>query len=137
MTGRCKTRLAYRYAADELKRLTAERIPTFEFVASYEIDNAVNHQYGSDFQEKAKARYFLDRLREVDVLLIDDLGKGRLTPAVASELFALIDHRHSHLARTIWTSNSSPESIAAGLPEDMSGPFAGRIIESSKIFTFK
>lgn len=137
MTGTCKTRIAYRFAANELKRLTDEQIPTFEFVASYEIGDAVGRLYGSDFEEKTRARDFLDRLREVDVLLIDDLGKGRLTPAVASELFALIDHRHAHIARTIWTSNSSPESIAAGLPEDMAGPFAGRIIESSKIFTFK
>lgn len=137
MTGRCKSRMAYLIAAQELERMTDVILPSFRFVPSYEIGDAVNRQHGSDWDEKAKARDFLDRIREVDVLLIDDLGKGRLTPAVASELFALIDHRYSSLSRTIWTSNSSPEVIAAGLPEDMAGPFVGRINESSKIFTFK
>lgn len=137
MTGRCKSRMAFLYAATLLERIAGEADTSFAFVASYEIGDAVARQFGSDFQEKDKARRFLDRLRTVDVLLVDDLGKGRLTPAVASEIFALIDHRHAHLGRTIWTSNSSPEAIAAGMPEDMAGPFAGRILNSSVIFTLK
>lgn len=136
MTGRCKSRMAYLYAANELKRLTSGSLPKFAFVASYEINDAVTRLH-CDFAQKAEARQFLDSLREVDVLLIDDLGKGRLTPTVASELFALIDHRYVNRETTIWTSNSSPEVIASGLPEDMAGPFIGRINESSKIFTFK
>jgi DNA replication protein DnaC len=136
MAGRCKTRIAYLYAANELERLTNSSIPSFAFVASYEIGDAVARQYVGNFEEKAKTRDYLYKLRVVDVLLIDDLGKGSLTPAVASELFALLNHRYSHVLRTIWSSNSSPEVIAAGLPEDMAGSFAGRILESSKIFTF-
>lgn len=136
MTGRCKSRMAYLKAAELIVSMTSARKATFAFVASYEITDAVTRMH-CDFEAKREARSFLDQLRKVDVLLIDDLGKGRLTPAVASELFALIDQRHLHEAITIWTSNSTPEVIAAGLPEDMSGPFVGRINESSKIFTFK
>jgi|688.fasta_scaffold289075_1 hypothetical protein len=135
--GRCKSRIAYLYAADELERLTNSSISSFTFITSYEIDDAVARQNAGDFVEKCKSLDYLENLRVVDLLLIDDLGKGRLTLAVASELFALFNHRHSHELRTIWTSNSSPEVIAAGLPEDMAGSFAGRILESSKIFTFK
>lgn len=73
--------------------------------------------------------------------MIDDIGKGKLTPAVASELHALLSHRHDHLMHTVWTSNSPPEVIAARFPielvEDMAGAFAGRLIEMSTIFTFK
>ncbi len=143
MTGRCKSRLAYLYAQDEITRLAdawsdgTERIPSFKFATSYQIGEAVLKQYGEDKQAKRAAREFLDGIRDTSVLLIDDIGKGRLTPAVASELFALVDHRHAHLSRTIWTSNSAAEVIAEGLTEDMAGPFAGRLIESSTIFTFK
>ena len=136
MTGRCKTRMAYLYAAKEIERLTDTQRASFAFVASYEITDAVT-RLNCSFEAKDEARTFLDRLRDVDVLLIDDLGKGRLTATVASELFALMDYRHVHQARTIWTSNSTPEAIVAGLPEDMAGPFVGRIMGSSKIFTFK
>lgn len=136
-TGRCKSRLAYLFAAQELERLTDTTLPSFELIASYEIGELVQRLHGDDWSDKAKARAYLDKLRRVDLILIDDLGKGRATPAVAAELFALIDFRHSHQLRTIWTSNSSPEAIAAGMPEDMAGPFAGRINESSKIFNFR
>jgi|GEM_PF-4886502 len=143
MTGRCKTRLAYLYAVEEIGRLTTVRhedcevLPSYEFVSSYEIGDAVMNQYSNDYEVKNPAKARLSKIRECDILLIDDIGKGRLTPAVAAELFAIIDHRHAHLDRTIWTSNSPPEVIAAGLPEDMAGPFAGRLIEMSKTFTFK
>jgi DNA replication protein DnaC len=83
------------------------------------------------------ARAWLDKLRDVDVLLIDDLGKGKLSPAVASEMFALVDHRHVNQLVTIWTSNSAPETIAECMTPDMAAPFAGRINESSQIFHFK
>lgn len=136
MTGRCKTRMAYLYATGLIVHMTRERKASYAFVASYEITEAVSRLNG-DFSEKAEARQYLDRLRKVDVLLIDDLGKGRLSPAVASELFALIDHRHKHAEATVWTSNSPPEVFAAGLPEDIAGPFIGRINASSKIFTFR
>lgn len=139
VTGRCKTRIAYLYAKDEILRVceNEERNPSFDFIASYQIDDAVRRQFSDDPTIKKSARHFLDRLRTVDVLFIDDLGKGRPTPAVAAEMWALIDRRHSHIMRTIWTSNSTPEAIAGGMSEDMAGAFAGRINESSKIFTFK
>jgi hypothetical protein len=143
MTGRCKTRIAYLFAVEEIVRLAIvredeyEALPSYEFVASYQIGDAVIAQYSNDFEIKNPAKDLLRRIRQCDVLLVDDIGKGRLSPAIASELFALIDHRHAHLMRTIWTSNSAPEEIAAGLTEDMAGPFAGRLIEMSKTFTFK
>ncbi len=144
MTGRCKSRLAYLYAREEIIRSAGlwdnrdrEFIPSFEFVTSYQIGEAVLRQYGEDKQAKREAREFLDTIRATEVLLVDDIGKGRLTPAVAGELFALVDHRHANLLRTIWTSNTDPEVIAEGLTEDMAGPFAGRLIDSSTIFTFK
>jgi hypothetical protein len=138
VTGRCKTRIAYLYATEEILRVSQEGgNASFEFIASYQIDDAVRRQFSDDPTIKKSARYFLDRLRTVDVLFIDDLGKGRPTPAVAAEMWALIDHRHSHIMRTIWTSNSTPEAIAGGMSEDMAGAFAGRINESSKIFTFR
>ena len=146
MTGRCKTRMGFLYAVAEIQRLAVvhktrdgsyESYPSYDFVSSYEIGDAVMNQYSNDFEIKNPAKARLSKIRECEVLLIDDIGKGRLTPAVAAELFAIIDWRHAHLMRTIWTSNSAPEVIAAGLPEDMAGPFAGRLIEMSKTFTFK
>lgn len=157
-TGKCKSRIAHLLALADLERLAKARAPrskmecgrgpSYVFTPSYQITETVMAQFGGKFEGWSRsihddrspaqhARAWLDKLREVDVLLIDDLGKGKLSAAVASEMFALIDHRHVNQMVTIWTSNSSPEQIAAGMSEDIGAPFAGRINESSQIFHFK
>lgn len=159
-TGRCKSRIGYMYAKDELARMTRRamtkeeatnerrrywdrssdfRKPTFRLLPSYQFSETVMRQFCDDREDKAWARRELDTLRTVDLLLIDDLGKGKLSPAVIAELHALLDERHTDLRATIWTSNSTPEQIVsfAGFSDDMAAPFARRLEESSTIFTFK
>ena len=87
----------------------------------------------NDMSPRDAARQKLDSIRRCDVLLLDDLGKAKNTPAVAAELFAIIDHRHAQNLPTLWTANSPPVSIVTGMSEDVAGPLAGRLIECSKI----
>lgn len=138
-TGTCKSRIAYMLAAGEIELMATamEREPSFQFVAAYEISDMVGRLVAQSFETKDEARSDLARLRNARLLLIDDLGKGRMTPAVSAELFALIDHRYCHALPTIWTANSTPEQIAANLSEDIAGPFAGRLNDSSRILRFK
>jgi len=145
-TGTCKSRIAYllaRTAIERMARQSAEKVhhgyrqPTFAFLAAYEITDAAARLHAADFKEKDKARDYLAELRRVDFLIVDDLGKGRLSPAIAAELFALVDHRYCHALPMIWTANSTPEAIAANLAEDMAAPFAGRLNDSSRIIRFK
>jgi chromosomal replication initiation ATPase DnaA len=137
-TGACKTRMGYLIAGKYLlDRFTAIGHTNFAFVQSTDISEAIMRSFSDTPLDKHEARAYLDGLRKCDLLLIDDLGKGRLTPAPAAEIFALIDHRHAHNMATIWTSNSTPQQIAATLPEDLGGPLAGRLNECSKIFSLK
>lgn len=147
-TGTCKSRMAYTLAGLEIERMarrSAEsgwapngpRQPTFKFVSSYEINAVAARLNAPDFKDKHAAREMLEHLSRVDFLMIDDIGKGRLSPQVASELFALIDHRYKNVMPMIWTANSTPEQIAAGMSEDMGAPFAGRLNDVSRILKFK
>jgi DNA replication protein DnaC len=47
----------------------------------------------------------LEHLAEVDVLVIDDLGAGRLTDFIQERMYALIDKRYSNNQCVIVTSN--------------------------------
>jgi hypothetical protein len=138
-TGTCKSRIAYLLAAAEIERMATamEREPSFQFVAAYEISELVGQLTASSFQTKDEARADLARLRDARLLLIDDLGKGRMTPAVSAEFFALIDHRYCHALPTIWTANSLPDTFAAAMLADMAAPFAGRLNDSSRIILFR
>lgn len=155
VAGKCKSRIAFMVAAEFLEYFTIEdeSVPDFIFTNSDSINTAVGRQYDrrpgtarNSYNHPTgtigeEAKDFLLSLRDVDLLLIDDLGKGGMTQAVAAEMFGLINHRYSEQLPMIWTANSTPEEIASSMrgdfTDDMRGPFAGRLAESSKIYQFK
>jgi len=106
---------------------------SFKAISAAKFQETVMAQFSDE--SKSEAVDSLDSLKTIGVLLFDDLGKQRNTPAVTSELFALLDSRHAHNLTTIWTSNLTPEGITTGMPEDYAAPLAGRINECSAIFT--
>lgn len=145
-TGGGKSRIGYLLAESIAMEIAAKsRRASFIFTTSQAIKDTVMAQFTKDTgprdlwdrSSQDKARWRLESMRKCDLLLIDDLGKARPTPAVAEELFAIVNHRHDHNLPLIWSANSSPEAIASHLPEDMAAPFAGRLIELSKIYSFQ
>jgi DNA replication protein DnaC len=160
-TGLCKTRIAHRIAnrilidlvesdnqkmidlvqAGDDSKIYSDKLPTFLIVAAYDIRSAILASTAYDDRDQKKdAEKLLARAMKADLLMLDDLGKGRLTPAVAEGFYKIIDHRHVHDLVTIWTANSKPIDIAAMLPQDMQadmgGALAGRLISSSTIHHF-
>ena len=105
--------------------------PSIAALSAYRIGEVVMAQFNDGTKQDAQEA--LRRYRHADVLLLDDLGKQRNTPALSTELFALLDHRHAENLVTIWSANSTPETIVGGMTEDMAAPLAGRIRECSKI----
>ena len=128
-----------------IKEMAATSTPSFMFETSNEIKEAVMAKFSKsgaardlwDDPPANSARAYIKKLHDCDLLLIDDLGKARMTPAVAEEMFGLINSRHDYNRPLIWSANSTPEQIAASLPEDMAGPFAGRLHECSTIYQLK
>ena len=145
-TGTCKSRIACLLADAEMDRQFTLRnmdsyqehwdIPRYRFASCNEISDFASLLQVGSFELKEKARCYLHDIRRADLLVIDDLGKGRMNTAIAAEMFALIDHRYVNALPTIWTANSTPEQFASNLAEDMAGPFAGRINDSSRILKF-
>lgn len=137
-TGKCKTRCAYLLFKDLAAYVTKPcsdpwsrpKIPSVQSVTAYEFAEAVTGKFGNESNE---CKTTLKRLRNADLLLLDDIGKQRNTPALSSELFAILDHRHAENLTTIWTANSTPEAFLSDMDSDMSEPLAGRIRESSTI----
>lgn len=54
----------------------------------------------------------VERLRSLDLLVLDDLGVERPTPLVLEALYRIIDHRCQYHRRMIVTSNDAPSKIA-------------------------
>jgi DNA replication protein DnaC len=72
----------------------------------------------------------LTRLRTSRLILLDDLGKEKLTDKVASGIFKIIDHRTSHGLTTIITSNFTPTALADRFADEtLGGAIRGRLID--------
>jgi DNA replication protein DnaC len=142
-TGLSKTRIAALIAIEEVRQLTerwtgwgGENL-SFVFVTGYRICELAGIVQTGSFDQKEEARKELEQITTCDLLLIDDLGKGRVNDSVAATLFGLMDYRYANILRTIWTANSTPEQIAASMTSDMAAPFAGRLNDHSRIIKLR
>lgn len=91
---------------------------------------AFSHQVGALFGEGGgRGEAFIERLTQVDVLFIDDVGKGRLTERVEAEFFHVIDERSRQLRPTLLTTNLNGEALATTWSSDRAEPLVRRLRE--------
>ena len=58
----------------------------------------------------------LDRIKNADVLVLDDMGAERSTPFAEDKLFQIINHRYEERLPTIITTSHFVEEVAAARP---------------------
>jgi len=67
----------------------------------------------------------IDRLANVDLLILDDLGAEKASEWVAETIFVLIDERYGNMRPTIITSNLSPDELVERLGDRIFSRIAG------------
>jgi DNA replication protein DnaC len=89
-------------------------------------------------EDKAIKKHALESIRhatECQALLLDDIGKGRLSPSAEESLYALLDTRTENMLPTIWTTNADSSQLHDMMSEDRADAIMRRLIEFSKIIT--
>jgi DNA replication protein DnaC len=123
-----KTRAAWML----LKRLHFSGIRVFG-ITSTAFAKACADQWHDDAQTKALAEDMLTRCRRTKVLLLDDLGKAKITERSELELFDLLEHRSSHELPIIWTANAAKGDLRKMLSSDRGEPILRRLSEFTNI----
>ena len=113
-TGVGKTRIAWE--AVKLRYLTNGGKPFI--IGAESFTRRVN--YERDLMEKACG---------VRLLLLDDLGKERMTPTAESAIFELIRERFDQNLATIFTTNFSPSTLIARFNQRETGEAIARRIK--------
>jgi len=111
--GLCKTRCAF----ELLRRQHFAGVRVYA-ISSRRFAWAASRQFDNDHAERAKAREIIARCRGAKILLLDDLGKERLTDTVEGELYDLLEHRTSKRLPIVWTGNSDGEALGNMLSQD-------------------
>lgn len=117
-TERGKTTLAWRL----LKKMFHEgrSIAAFDLT---EFSRKIAKLYGDNPSEAVD---WIENLIAVDILLLDDLGKGRMTDRVESELFGIVEGRNKHMRPIIVTTNMTGQELISCMSNDRGEPLMRR-----------
>lgn len=129
--GTMKTRAAFKILeTNHFQGVSCDAVSCVRFA------KLTQDQFADDYQVKRDARDALQRLNRFQLILIDDLGKSKMTERVETELFSLLEERTSHLLPTIWTANTAEgDELLKMLSPDRGEPIIRRLAEFSQVVT--
>lgn len=125
-TGTGKTRTAW----EMFSMYWRERFPAkCEFYSMRRLERDIEESFGEYGSEKGHGK-MLDRICNLDLLVLDDLGKEQMTSRMESDLFAIIDARTQDQKTTIITTNYVGSGILERFKNKETGePFVRRLRE--------
>lgn len=106
------------------KALTVKQEPQGLFVVVPELLNQIRDSFNSDDYE-----WLLTDIKNIPLLVMDDIGSERSTEWAQEQLFEIINYRYSNNLATIYTSNVSVKML-----EDLLGRrISSRLNQATKI----
>lgn len=125
-TGMCKSRAAWLM----LSRFWKERWPVkAEFYSMRRLEAEIEDSFGEYGSVKGHGR-FLNGICNLDLLVLDDLGKEQMTNRMEADIFSIIDSRTINRKPTIITTNHVGDGIADRFRNKETGqPFVRRLRE--------
>jgi len=124
-----KTHLAIALAKQILVSASPEtRIPRVKFYSIVSAMNSIKESIRQDTYSDA-----VDALKNPFLLVLDDLGKQKMTEWAGETLFEIINFRYNWLKPTIYTSNLPLPDLFS----DMGGGVISRIKGSCKVIEIK
>jgi hypothetical protein len=126
--GKCKTRSAFLILKGQ--HFAGKRVCA---ASATKLASWVQNQFSDDSTRKLEAVRGIDAMRGADLILIDDIGKQKMTERVEQEFFDLLEHRTSHCLPTIWTANANAKQLRAMMGGDRGDPIMRRLTEFSEV----
>jgi len=106
------------------------------FLKMADFQNTYNSQFRGTFEQQALASenyyFFKERMKKVELLVIDDIAVRNATEAFLNECYEIIDHRVTEEKATIYTSNVDLKE----LPRILGERIVSRIIGSTFAYPF-
>jgi len=90
-------------------------------------------KFDNDFRTKGRAREDIHLCHVAEILLIDDLGKGKFTPSAEEDLYDILESRTSRRRPTLWTANAMGDELAAKFSDDRCAAIIRRLVDFSDI----
>lgn len=127
VSGKGKSRIAWEILKREFKAGRSIAV----------VDCTFGYEYASKFAASpAEAARFVGHRMTVDILLLDDALKVKLTDSVEQALFAIVNARSERGLPIIVTTNDTGETLASRMTEDRGPALLRRLREFSSAISF-
>jgi len=103
------------------------------FMKSVKLTKYAADKFSDDKYEAEIAKEKIRQAYRSKLLLIDDIGKGRLSPTAEELLFDIIDERTERGLPIIWTSNSGAKALREMLSQDRADALIRRLAEFTTV----
>jgi DNA replication protein DnaC len=127
--GTCKSRMLYL-----LCKTATWKGYSIDWIRTTDI--TILSEQMAKYDTRANARERLQRLKYVDRLVLDDLGKTKWTPKEEEIAWEILDYRYEH-QKPVWISaNTHPEHLLmeSYFTRDRGAPLVGRMLESAIVY---
>ena len=127
-TGTGKSRTAWALA----RKWYLARDFSFRAYTGIKLGRDLAEAYGD-----GSAASYLRQIEEADLLLLDDMFKARMTPALEDAVFGILEERLAWGRPTIITQNAMGDSLRDALSPDMVEPVLRRLTEANDVYVFR
>lgn len=91
------------------------------------------NQFSDNKALKTEAGEALSKAQSVQALLLDDLGKSKMTERAELDLYHILETRTSNELPTIWTANASANDLLRMMSPDRGEPIIRRLAQFTNI----
>jgi hypothetical protein len=105
------------------------------FVSETRLIAAAINLWSDSFSEREAAKTILQKCNMAEVLLIDDLGKSRMSERAEITLYDLLEHRSSQMMPILWTSNFTQEELHEIMSPNRADSVIRRLLDFSEIIS--
>lgn len=118
------------YCAIEVARVTYMAGKSVKLVDAIAFGHAVGQA------DNSKRDSLIESCIAIDVLMIDDLGKTKLTERVGEALFHVVNQRENRRRPIIITTNATGADLKARMAEEQAEPFLARLRRMCRVVNF-
>lgn len=108
---------------------------SIQFLKATDISRYSVEQFSNDRETQSEAMSVIRSAKTIQVLLIDDLGKGRMAPAAEELLYDILDKRSERELPVIWTANATAKQLHSMMTEDRGDAIMRRLVEFTTVIS--
>jgi len=121
--------------SDGGKSMLIHEVARRAFVSGWDVFCTLSTEFADCCADLDRRKAYRERCENAAILLMDDVGKAKLTERVETDLYHVLEIRERYERPILWTANSKGSDLRQNMTEDRADPIINRLRRSAEVFT--